>query len=335
MTARPLALTMGDPAGIGPEIVAAAWRRLSAGAAAPALVVCGDPDVMAAYAPVHLLAGPEALGGAFPADRLCVLETGRCTAPVVAGRPDPAHAPAILGAIRAAVSLALAGQVRGIVTAPIAKEPLYKAGFTSPGHTEFLGELTAHAPVDGPRGPVMMLAGGDLRVALATVHAPLARVPGLLSTRGLIDLGRLVHHALVRDFGLARPRIAVAGLNPHAGEGGSIGTEEATVIAPAVAALAAEGLDVRGPASADTLFHPEARATHDAVICMYHDQGLIPLKMLAFWSGVNVTLGLPVVRTSPDHGTGFDIAGRGLARADSLLAAIALADSIASHRGLA
>ena len=334
MTARPLALTMGDPAGIGPEIIAAAWRQLADGGTDPALVVCGDPAVMAAHAPVHLLSGPQALGAPCPADRLCVLDTGRCTVPVVAGRPDPAHAPAILGAIRSAVDLALAGQVRGIVTAPIAKEPLYRAGFTSPGHTEFLGELTAHAPVSGPRGPVMMLAGGDLRVALATVHAPLARVPGLLDTGGLIGLGRLVHHALVRDFGIPRPRIVVAGLNPHAGEGGSIGTEEATIIAPAVAALAAEGLDVRGPASADTLFHPEARATHDAVICMYHDQGLIPLKMLAFWSGVNVTLGLPVVRTSPDHGTGFDIAGRGLARADSMRAAIALADRIAAQRGL-
>lgn len=335
MTVRPLALTMGDPAGIGPEIIAAAWRQLVAAGPRPALVVCGDPAVMAAHAPIQLLDGPEALAADCPPDRLCVLDTGRCTAPVVAGRPDPAHAPAVLGAIRAAVGLALAGRVRAIVTAPIAKEPLYKAGFTSPGHTEFLGELTAHAPVDGPRGPVMMLAGGDLRVALATVHAPLARVPGLLSTEGLIGLGRLVHHALVRDFGLPSPRIVMAGLNPHAGEGGSIGTEEATVIAPAVAALAAEGLNVRGPASADTLFHPEARATHDAVICMYHDQGLIPLKMLAFWSGVNVTLGLPVVRTSPDHGTGFDIAGQGIARADSLLAAIAMADSIAIHRGLA
>lgn len=333
MTVRPLALTMGDPAGIGPEIIAAAWRQLVAAGTRPALVVCGDPDVMAAHAPIQLLEGPDPLPADCPPDRLCVLDSGRCTAPVVAGRPDPAHAPAILGAIRTAVGLALAGQVRGIVTAPIAKEPLYKAGFTSPGHTEFLGDLTAHAPVDGPRGPVMMLAGGDLRVALATVHAPLGRVPGLLSTEGLIGLGRLVHHALVRDFGLPSPRIAVAGLNPHAGEGGSIGTEEATIIAPAVAALAAEGLNVRGPASADTLFHPEARATHDAVICMYHDQGLIPLKMLAFWSGVNVTLGLPVVRTSPDHGTGFDIAGRGIARADSLLAAITLADSIAIHRG--
>lgn len=334
MTARPLALTMGDPAGIGPEVIASAWRHLAQEGEGPALLVCGDPAIMAAHAPIHQVTAAEALEAPCPADRLWVLDTGRCASPVVAGQPDPAHAPAILGAIRTAVDLALAGHVRGVVTAPIAKEPLYKAGFTSPGHTEFLGELTADAPMTGPRGPVMMLAGGDLRVALATVHTPLAQVPGRLRTKGLVELGQLVHHALVNDFGIARPRIVMAGLNPHAGEGGSIGTEETDVIAPAVAALIAQGLDVRGPLSADTLFHPEARATHDAVICMYHDQGLIPLKMLAFWSGVNVTLGLPVVRTSPDHGTGFDIAGQGIARADSLLAAIDLADRIATQRGL-
>jgi 4-hydroxythreonine-4-phosphate dehydrogenase len=230
------------------------------------------------------------------------------------------------------VELALAGEIGGVVTAPIAKAPLYAAGFKFPGHTEFLGELTAAAPYAGARGPIMMLTARDLRVTLVTVHAPLARVPGLLSTPAIVHAGRVTAEALRRDFGVAAPRIAVAGLNPHAGESGNIGREEVDIVAPAVQALRASGIDASGPYPADSMFPEEMRVRYDAALCLYHDQALIPVKMLDFWGGVNVTLGLPIVRTSPDHGTAFDIAGRGLARPDSLIAAIRLADQIARAR---
>ena len=220
----------------------------------------------------------------------------------------------------------------GVVTAPIAKAPLYEAGFRFPGHTEFLGDLTAIARFEGARGPVMMLTAADLRVVLVTVHEPLEKVSSRLSVEAIVKTGLVTAEALTRDFGVAKPRLAVAGLNPHAGEGGSIGREEVDIVAPAVRALQALGIDARGPLPADTLFHTEARAASDAVICLYHDQALIPVKMLDFWGGVNVTLGLPIVRTSPDHGTAFDIAGRGIARADSLIAAIRLAAEIAARR---
>jgi 4-hydroxythreonine-4-phosphate dehydrogenase len=226
----------------------------------------------------------------------------------------------------------LSGAVAGVVTAPIAKAPLYQAGFKFPGHTEFLGELTANVPYEGARGPVMMLTAQDLRVTLVTVHEPLAKVSGKLSVQAIVDAGLVTAQALARDFGIARPRIAVAGLNPHAGESGSIGREEVEVVKPAIEALRAAGVEATGPYPADTLFPAEMRARYDAVLCMYHDQALIPVKMLDFWGGVNVTLGLPIVRTSPDHGTGFDIAGRGIARPDSLIAAIRLADKIARTR---
>lgn len=331
MDRRPLAVTMGDPAGIGPEIIARAWQTRRSGGVSQAFLVCADPSVLAAHAPVREVAGPDAALAAF-GDAIPVLP-GVAVAPgLTPGRPDPAHAPAILDAIGTAVRLALAGDVCGLVTAPIAKAPLYAAGFGFPGHTEYLAGLTAHVPVTGPRGPVMLLAGGGLRVALATIHTPLKDVAGSLDTGRLVHLGRLVDHALRQDFALPAPRLVMAGLNPHAGEDGGIGREEIEVIGPAVAALQALGVSVTGPASADTLFHAEARSRHDAVLCLYHDQGLIPLKMLAFWEGVNVTLGLPVVRSSPDHGTGFDIAGRGIARADSLLAALDLARTIAANR---
>ena len=231
------------------------------------------------------------------------------------------------------LGLALSGEVTGLVTAPIAKAPLYDAGFKFPGHTEFLAELTAAERFEGPRGPVMMLAAGDLRTTLATIHTPIAKVPSALTIEGIVNNGLVTADALRRDFGVAAPRLAVAGLNPHAGEGGAIGREEIETIGPAVEALRAQGVDAHGPSPADTLFHAEARARYDAVLCMYHDQALIPVKMLDFWGGVNVTLGLPIVRTSPDHGTGFDIAGRGIARPDSLIAAIKLAAEIAARRG--
>jgi 4-hydroxythreonine-4-phosphate dehydrogenase len=221
------------------------------------------------------------------------------------------------------------------VTAPIAKAPLYAAGFRFPGHTEFLADLTAQAPYAGERGPVMMLTARDLRVALVTIHTPLAAVPGEVTVERVVRTALVTHQALRRDFGLAQPRLALAGLNPHAGEGGSIGREEIEVLAPALAALRAQGVDISDPKPSDSLFHEEARRRYDAVVCLYHDQALIPIKTLDFWGGVNITLGLPIVRTSPDHGTGFDIAGKGIARPDSLIAAIRAAAEIAQRRAAA
>jgi len=251
---------------------------------------------------------------------------------VVAGQPSSSAAPAIIRWIETAAGLALSGAVCGVVTAPIAKAPLYEAGFKFPGHTEFLGELTQGATFDGARGPIMMLVAKDLRVSLVTVHQPLAKVSGLISVEAIVNAGLVTAQALRIDFGIDQPRLAVAGLNPHAGEAGGIGREEIEIIEPAVRALRDLGVDAKGPYPSDSLFHEAARAEYDAVVCLYHDQALIPVKMLDFWGGVNVTLGLPIVRTSPDHGTAFDIAGRGLARADSLIAAIRTADQIARAR---
>jgi 4-hydroxythreonine-4-phosphate dehydrogenase len=251
---------------------------------------------------------------------------------VIAGQPSASAAATVIQWIETAVGLALSGDVTGVVTAPIAKAPLYAAGFKFPGHTEFLGDLTAAARYDGARGPIMMLTAHDLRVTLVTVHAPLARVPSLLSIEAIVNAGLVTAQALRRDFGVAAPRIAVAGLNPHAGESGTLGREEVELVEPAVRALRDLGVDATGPYPADSLFPAEMRSRYDAVVCLYHDQALIPVKMLDFWGGVNVTLGLPIVRTSPDHGTAFDIAGRGLARADSMVAAIRLADQIGKRR---
>lgn len=327
-----LALTLGDPAGVGPEIVAKAWRALASGG--PAFTVIGDYRVLAAAAegaPVVRVASMAEGAGIF-ARALPVIDLPLDT-PVVPGAPSPAHAPMIVRWIETAVGLALSGQASGIVTAPIAKAPLYEAGFKFPGHTEFLADLTARVPLSGERGPVMMLASGDLRTVLVTIHEPYAAAPGLLTVERIVHTALVTAQALRRDFGVAAPRLAVAGLNPHAGESGRIGREEIEIIAPAVAALRALGIDAVGPRPADSLFHADARKTYDAAVCMYHDQALIPVKMLDFWGGVNITLGLPVVRASPDHGTGFDVAGQGVARPDSLIAAIRAAADIAARRG--
>jgi len=333
VTTAPLALSLGDPAGIGPEITVKAWRALRD--QGPAFMVVGDVQALAsapgAPIPIRTVADPDEAAAAFP-DALPVLNLP-LSSPVVAGQPSPANGGAVIRWIETGAGLALSGAVSGLVTAPIAKAPLYAAGFRFPGHTEFLADLTAAGQQDGPRGPVMMLVAADLRVALVTIHEPLAAVSGLLSIERIVNAGLVTAGALRRDFGIPRPRLVVAGLNPHAGESGAIGREEVEIVAPAVRALRDLGLDVRGPLPADSLFHAEARAGYDAALCLYHDQALIPVKMLDFWGGVNVTLGLPIVRTSPDHGTGFDIAGRGLARADSLIAAIRLAAQIAERRG--
>jgi 4-hydroxythreonine-4-phosphate dehydrogenase len=329
----PLALTLGDPAGVGPEIAVKAWNALRE--TGPAFLVVGDHDALAAASGagasiVQRVLSAEEAPSVF-ATALPVLDLP-LKAAVVAGQPSSAAGPAIVRWIETAVGLALSGAVSGVVTAPIAKSVLYEAGFKFPGHTEFLGELTAKAPFEGARGPVMMLTAQDLRVTLVTVHEPIAKVPALLSVDRIVAAGLVTAQALQRDFGIAEPRLAVAGLNPHAGEGGALGREELDIVRPAVAALQGQGIDASGPYPSDSLFPAEMRARYDAALCLYHDQALIPVKMLDFWGGVNVTLGLPIVRTSPDHGTAFDIAGRGLARPDSLIAAIRLADQLARAR---
>ena len=331
MRTGPLALTLGDPAGIGPEIVAGAWNELRR--SGPPFVVVGDYQSVASASGAsnvrRVLAPVDAL--AIFEDALPVIDLP-LKSPVVAGQPSSSAAPSIIQWIETAAGLALSGAVSGVVTAPIAKAQLYEAGFKFPGHTEFLGELTQAATFDGARGPIMMLIAQDLRVSLVTVHSPLADVSGLITVEAIVNAGLVTAQALRIDFGIGAPRIAVAALNPHGGESGGIGREEIEIVEPAVRALRELGVDATGPYPADTLFPEAMRGNYDAAVCLYHDQALIPVKMLDFWGGVNVTLGLPIVRTSPDHGTAFDIAGRGLARPDSLIAAIRMADQIARAR---
>ena len=332
----PLAVTMGDPAGIGIDITLAAWADRH-GRALPRFALFADPDAVAARA--HMLGltvrvatvANLAAARSIPPDQLAVCPV-RQAEPSVPGRPSPANGPAVIAAIEAAVAAAIAGDAAAVVTNPISKQTLYATGFAHPGHTEFLAAL-ADAQYPGQRHmPVMMLASDELRVVPATIHIPLADVAKSLDRDRLVAIGRITAAALTRDFGIARPRLAVAGLNPHAGEGGSIGREDIEIIAPAIAAMRADGLDVIGPLSADTMFHAAARARYDVAIAMYHDQALIPIKTLAFDRGVNVTLGLPFVRTSPDHGTALDIAGTGNADPTSFLAALDLAAEMARRR---
>ncbi len=322
MTSAPLALTMGEPAGIGPEITLAAWRAVRA--AGPAFCLIADPSLLPG-APLALIGSAEQAVAAFP-DALPVLPLA-LAAPAVAGRLDARNAPAVIASIERAVALAQAGQVAGVVTNPIQKSVLTAAGFPHPGHTEFLGEL---AGTGVP--PVMMLACPGLRVVPVTIHMSLKRAAAELTTEAIVTQGRVVAAALRRDFGIAQPRLVGAGLNPHAGEDGTMGREDIEVVAPAVATLRAEGLAVRGPLPADTLFTPRARATYDCALCMYHDQALIPVKTLDMDGGVNVTLGLSIIRTSPDHGTALDIAGRGVADPGSLIAALRMAGEMARAR---
>jgi len=329
----PIALSLGEPAGIGPEIIVKAWSALRADG--PPFMVVGDAQSLAAASNagasiIRSVSSPGEAAGIF-AEALPVLNLPLSSA-VVAGKPSAAAAPSVIRWIETAAGLALSGEAGALVTAPIAKATLYAAGFHFPGHTEFLGELASAAPAGGGRGPIMMLAAADLRVSLVTIHEPLAKVAGILTVERIVNAGLVTAHALARDFAVDRPRLALAALNPHAGEGGALGDEEKSIIGPAVLALCEAGVDASGPHPADSLFHAEARRRYDAVLCMYHDQALIPVKMLDFWAGVNVTLGLPIVRTSPDHGVGLDIAGRGQARPDSLIAAIRMAARIQELR---
>jgi 4-hydroxythreonine-4-phosphate dehydrogenase len=328
-----LALTMGDPAGIGGELSLRTWQALRG--TQRCFVALDDPDRLAALAaaigcdvPIRVVtdaaAARETFGDALPVLRV------RLANPAVPGQPDKANARAVIESIERATALAVRGSVGGVVTNPINKAALYDAGFAYPGHTEFLAALT------GAGGKqIMMLASPQLRVVPVTVHASLRDSLAMLSTDMILVAARTAHAALRRDFGIARPRLAMAGLNPHAGEQGALGDEESTIIAPAMAALRAEGIDVSGPWPPDTMFTAAARARYDVAICMYHDQALIPLKTLDMDHGVNVTLGLPIVRTSPDHGTAYDIAGKGIADPTSLIAAIELAALLAERRAAA
>ena len=334
----PLAVSMGDPAGIGLELAARVWSEKRA--QAPPFFLVGDAGAFVrasarAGLPAPNLRVVETIESIDTnGEALCVLETPLAMEETL-GEPDKANAASIIGAIEQGVAAVRAGKAAGLVTLPIAKAALYEAGFDFPGHTEFVAHLTQADAWPHARGPVMLLAGASLKVALATIHTPLAMVPGALSIARVAQTGRVLGEALKRDCGLAAPRIALCGLNPHAGEHGELGREEIEIINPAAALLRAEGFDVADARAADSLFHAEARARYDAVIALYHDQGLIPLKALHFWDAVNVTLGLPIVRTSPDHGTGFAIAGKGVARADSFLAALNMAADIARRRAQA
>jgi 4-hydroxythreonine-4-phosphate dehydrogenase len=323
MALAPIALTCGDPSGIGPEIALAAWRKL--GARLPFFLI-GDPRHLPGGAPVAPIRHPsEALSAC--ASALPVLHH-EFAAPATPGKPVLANAQGVVDVIARAVDLVGRGDASAICTGPINKKAL-KVGvdFAYPGHTEYLAALA------GVDRVVMMLACDALRVVPVTIHIPLSEVPAALSAELLRDTLRITHAALIRDFGITVPRLLVAGLNPHAGEGGTIGHEEISVISPVIAALREEGMAISGPLSADTMFHPAARAQYDAAVCMYHDQALIPIKTLDFASGVNVTLGLPFIRTSPDHGTAYDIAGRGLADPSSLIAALKMARDMALARG--
>ncbi|MGO9428054.1 4-hydroxythreonine-4-phosphate dehydrogenase PdxA [Rhodoblastus sp.] len=333
---KPLCLTQGDPSGIGPDITLALYAAMRAGeVATEPFFLLADPDFLRRRAKILLIdveiieTTPEQAGAAFLAGLpVAALRAQVAGAP---GRPDQGDALATIEAISSAVELVAHGRASAVVTNPIAKSVLYQAGFTHPGHTEFLGELAARH-FGGVSRPVMLLWSSELAVVPATIHVPLARVPSLLNADDLVEIGGVVAEAFMRDFGVSAPRLVFAGLNPHAGENGAIGREDIEIVAPAVARLAARGIDARGPFSADTLFHAEARKIYDVAICMYHDQALIPIKTLAFDSGVNVTLGLPFIRTSPDHGTAFDLAGTGRASAKSLAEALSLAGRMARVR---
>ncbi|MEE9347419.1 MAG: 4-hydroxythreonine-4-phosphate dehydrogenase PdxA [Robiginitomaculum sp.] len=339
--APPLVVTLGDPAGIGLEITAKAWDYYRNSPESAFFVLGCIQSARRASLSLDLpqpiaISSPSEAADIFPR-ALPVLPIGTCDA--VLGRPSVDAAGLVIKSIETATQMALGGQASAMVTNPIAKSVLYQAGFTHAGHTEFLGALTEGKTGPGgyapqPRGPVMMLSGGGLRVALATIHMALSAVPSALTTQRIIHVGQVMTQALKRDFGIDKPRIALTGLNPHAGEDSAMGDEEARIINPAARALRAMGIDITDAQPADTLFHAEARNGYDAALAMYHDQGLIPVKTLDFHGGVNITLGLPIIRTSPDHGTAFAIAGKGLARPDSLIAAIKTARDMGAHRKL-
>jgi 4-hydroxythreonine-4-phosphate dehydrogenase len=332
---KPLAVSMGDSAGIGLELAARVWAERDG--ATPPFFVVGDPDALERAAARARLPRPQrsvlddADDVGASGDALSVLHVPLAMEETP-GAPDPVNASATIAAIERGVDAVRTGAASALVTLPIAKSVLHTADFGFPGHTEFIAHLTRDDGWPHERGPVMMLAGPSLKVALATIHVPLARVAAEMTRDRIVKVARVLGQALRRDFGIERPRMALCGLNPHAGEHGDIGREEIEVLNPAAALLRAEGWDIGDARSADAMFHEDARRTYDAAIALYHDQGLIPIKALHFWEAVNVTLGLPIVRTSPDHGTGFDIAGKGVARDDSFRAALGMAWEMAQRR---
>ena len=329
----PLAVTMGEPAGIGPDLLLALYAQRAA-RKLPPFVVFGHVEFLKDRARrLGLDLDIESVGvddadtvfaGALPVVSLDGTVIDR------PGKPDEHAAPVAIGAIAEAVKATMTGHCRAVVTAPIHKGALYNAGFKHPGHTEFLAELCASG--GAPKLPVMMLAHDDLRTVPLTIHVPLKDVPGLINRKLILETLRVMAHDLRQRFHVTAPRIAVAGLNPHAGEGGTIGREDVEIIAPAIADAVAEGIDAVGPLPGDTLFYPPHWRQYDAVLAMYHDQALIPIKTVAFDAGVNITLGLPIVRTSPDHGTAFNLAGTGKASPSSFAAAIVMADQMTARR---
>ena len=326
-----LALTLGEPAGIGPDLTLAIWRR-RAEFDIPPFYIVADPNFLARRAdrlgldvPIATVTPKSAAARFRAALPVVPLDAAVSAEP---GRPDRSSAPAAVASIRRAVADVMAGGAAAVVTNPVAKNVLYNWGFAEPGHTEFLATLVQEATRKALR-PVMMLWSPELAVVPVTIHLPLREIFKQLSSELVVETGRIVAHDLATRFGIAHPRLAVAGLNPHAGEAGTLGEEDRAIVAPAVARLVADGIDARGPLPADSMFHEQARATYDCALCMYHDQALIPIKTLAFDHAVNVTLGLPFVRTSPDHGTAFDIAGTGAADPTSLVAALRLAARLA------
>jgi len=329
---QPLALTLGEPAGIGPDLALTVWQR-RAEFDIPPFYIIAEPDFLGRRA--------DKLGLSIPIERASAANAAAIfpsALPVAAlglsisaspGKPDASSAPVAIAAIRRAVADVMAGSAAAVVTNPVAKNVLYNSGFAEPGHTEFLARLVQEATGKVLR-PVMMLWSPELAVVPVTIHLPLQDIFKHLSVELVVETGRIVARDLRSRFGLRRPRLAIAGLNPHAGEAGMLGDEDRAIVAPAVAALVGAGIDARGPLPADSMFHQAARASYDAALCMYHDQALIPIKTLAFDHAVNVTLGLPFVRTSPDHGTAFDIAGTGSADPASLIAALRLAARLAA-----
>ncbi|MEL7189638.1 MAG: 4-hydroxythreonine-4-phosphate dehydrogenase PdxA [Pseudomonadota bacterium] len=334
MADAPLAITLGDPAGIGPEIILSAFAKLKSqkGTPCPALFVVGGVDILGEAAKQQR-ADFSIVPIADPSEAAMAVHAGLpvmagLDAPYTPGRPVSAGAKLAIASLTYGTKFALAGYASALVTAPVAKAQLMSQGFDYPGQTEFLADACGKPYRDA----VMMLAGPSLSTVPLTVHTALAEVPGLLSADLIMHKARIVAAGLTRDFGIERPRLAISGLNPHAGENGQFGDEEARIIEPAITALEGEGLDVTGPVPGDALFTPRMRETYDVALCMYHDQALIPLKALEFDEGVNVTMGLPIIRTSPDHGTAFDIAGTGKADASAMVAAIRMAADMVEMR---
>ncbi len=326
---RPIAVTMGDPAGCGPSITRAAWQARKDRAVGTFYVVAA-PELYSGTGPICEIHSPSEAPAAF-ASGLPILPLKTTLPNIMPGAANPATAAAILESIEVATSQALAGVAGAVVTNPISKALLYESGFRHPGHTEFIAELCARKDRRALR-PVMMLVGGGLRVSLATIHIPLKDVSQSLSHDMLAEIGDITARALRDKFGIPNPRLVFSGLNPHAGESGSIGQEEVEIINPAAATLRAQGIDIADSRPADTVFHEARSGRFDAVIAMTHDQGLIPVKTLDMWGGVNTTLGLPIIRTSPDHGTAYEATAAGTARADSLIAALDLAEAMAHNR---